>query len=176
MVSELDDPIFRRVEPHALRADVPSEEGLAGVPADVEFLDCEDVALANVTPLLGFSRLRVLNVSSTGIASLAGLERLTALEILYADFGRFATLEPLARLGGLRALDVSCNGAERLALEPLSACTRLERLYLAHCPIASIAPIMHLPALRLLSIAGTLVPDEEIDQFRAQHPACEIWP
>ena len=126
--------------------------------------------------LLGLSRLRILNVSSTGIASLAGIERLTALEILYADFGRFATLEPLARLGDLRALDLSCNGAELLALEPLRSCRRLERLYLAHCPITSIAPNMQLPALRLLSIAGTLVPDQEIDQFRARHPACEIWP
>jgi Leucine-rich repeat (LRR) protein len=176
MVSELDDPIFRSVTRRATRSDLPLEAALAALPPDSDYLDCEHMALTNVTPLLRFRQLRVLNVSATGVASLAGVAELESLEILYADFGRFAALDPLAGLSGLRSLDLSCNRADLIDLSPLSSCLRLERLYLAHGPIATITPIMHLPALRLLSIAGTLVPSEEVDHFRAIHPGCDVWP
>jgi len=175
MVNEFDDPIFRSVEVHSLRADPPFEEALAEVPGDVRYLDCEGVPVAELAPLLAFAGLRVLNISGTKISSLAGIEALRELEILYADFGLFSNLEPLTGLSRLRALDVSCNLADLADVTPLAGIVGLERLYLAHCDVVSIAPIMGSPSLRLLSLAGTAVPEAEIARFRDAHPACELW-
>jgi internalin A len=174
-MNEFDDPIYSALTIYSIAANAPLELALAVVPETAEYLDCEDCPLPTLACLRAFTNLRILNISSTRLSSLHGIGRFRRLEILFADFGEFQTLEPLAAITTLRSLDLTCSQVNACDVSPLRGLHRLERLYLAHSPVRSIAPLMQLQSLRLLSLAGTLVPAEEVARFRNVHPQCELW-
>ncbi len=174
-MNEFEDPIFSEVTRYDVEALGSPDAEIQRIPDDITYLDCEDTQLSSFAPIQRLKRLRILNISNTRIEDLDGISQLKALEVLFADFGCFTSLQPLADLPFLRSLDITCSQASSLDISPLRYLDRLERLYLAHSPIGSIDPIMSLGNLRLLSVAGTEVPSGQIQQFMELHPECEVW-
>jgi Leucine-rich repeat (LRR) protein len=175
MIREADDPLWPTIQWGAVDDDPSPGAALATVPDTIDGLNCEDWHLSSFAPIQRFRSLRVLNISNTPLTSLEGIDVFQQLEILYADFGSFDDLTPLAQLPLLRVLDLSCSLADLRTITPVGQLVHLERLYLAHTSVTSIACLMHQPHLRLLSLTGTMVPDEEVQGFQALHPLCEVW-
>lgn len=147
---------------------------------DLKNLNCHNLGIINVAELSLYTGLEVLYLSSNDLtsleplrtlvnlrklvvhrnkrlASLRGLERMTALEELQARRMQVADIEALRGLVNLRIIDLSRN--QIADVSALSALERLEKVLLDHNVINDIAPLGAKPALRHVSFYGSNVRD-----------------
>lgn len=125
--------------------------------ASLSNLRVNSSALAKPGVLRDVPALRELSVeNSYHLATLDVLRELPQLErlrlSLHACHGDFS---PLGQLVNLKRLHVDNGSASFTSVEPLTACTELEELYLERCgSITTLAPLEGLRKLRVLSVDG----------------------
>ncbi len=127
--------------------------GLTEVPAEVgELVWLEGLSLAgneglaDLAPLAGLSALQWLDVSSTQVTDLAPLAGLSAVRTLDVSNTQVTDLTPLAGLSALQTLDV--GGTQVSDLAPLSGLFALQALYVRGTQVTDLAPLSGLSALR----------------------------
>ena len=170
-VNIFDDSMFERLRPIA----ISDAAQLADTDPNAEYLDCEDGVIDHACHFARFTNLKILNISSTPIVSLEGLDDIETLEFLFADFGMFDSIEPIATLPRLRALDVTCNVGGLRDISPLSTNRTLEWLYVADTEIDDISCLFRRTSLRLFSVKNTCVPADQRAAFRRWNPECVVW-
>jgi hypothetical protein len=125
----------------------------------LEVLSMQRVTAADLAPLASLPALRHLSIShSPGIGDLGWTAGLRVQALALHDLKRIVSLEPLAALGGLRALAVEggMGAAMRVAtLLPLQGLHALQALFLANLRVAdrSLRPLHGLARLRELQCA-----------------------
>ncbi|NKB66055.1 MAG: hypothetical protein GKR89_03235 [Candidatus Latescibacteria bacterium] len=127
-----------------------------------------------------FASLSSLDLSQIeSVDDLAGIERLSAVQILFLGANPVGDLAPLAQLDSLQLLSMWNNQIDDLSplaklsnlqglyswgnpitdLSPLSQLDKLQRLLLAQTQIADLTPLTRLHNLQELSLAGNQVAD-----------------
>ena len=102
--------------------------------------------------------LTSLRIFPGRIHSLAGLERLTALQSLSLRENQLVDASPLSALTNLRRLELNNN--QIVDASPLSALTNLRRLELNNNQIVDVSPLSALTNLQSLDLWGNPLSDE----------------
>ena len=97
------------------------------------------------------------------------------LEVAVLAMNNIADLSPLASCKKLEYLEIQTN-ARITDLSPLASCTELEHLNIANCRnFSNITPLFGLNKLKRLWLGCSApVPQEQIEEFAALHPDCEL--
>ncbi|WP_317642763.1 InlB B-repeat-containing protein [Bombiscardovia apis] len=120
--------------------------------------------LTDVTPLAALSNLTYLDLRTTGIANLNGLQNLTNLtDLLLGNISHmrpsplaFSDISPLAALTNLKSLDLSVTTEDTYILDTPSR-------------ISDLSPLSNMPRLRTLKLVGLELTDASFDQL-ASYP------
>lgn len=132
--------------------------------------------LANLDVLAPLSSLRRLGLWRCKLSSLAGVEKLGALQHLQLRAAGAKDLMPLAGLAGLKSLEV-WDQRNLASLEPLSTLIGLERLWLISCGAALALPAFApLTKLKVLLIDKLANPDNLHQIAGAPALRCLILP
>jgi hypothetical protein len=107
-----------------------------GAVTSLQVWHCKYKSLAPIQKLVGLQKLVIATYPDESFEQLANLQALVDLEILH--FPRVSSLEPLAKLRGLRSLrlaslpswDASYKRLVVESLEPLASLPKLEELHL----------------------------------------------
>lgn len=119
---------------------------------DVREIYITGAVLDDLTPLSRCKELQYISFVSCEISDLSPLSGCTSLVTLLLD-------------GSYGNLDLSC----------LSGMTNLRYLHFHRCPdISDIGPIMGLD-LEVLHPCESSVSLEQVEEYMAQHPNCEVW-
>ena len=97
------------------------------------------------------------------------------LEVAVLAMNNIADLSPLASCKKLEYLEIQTN-ARITDLSPLASCTELEHLNIANCRnFSDITPLFGLNKLKRLWLGCSApVPQEQIEEFAALYPDCEL--
>lgn len=97
------------------------------------------------------------------------------LEVAVLAMNNIQDLSPLADCKKLEYLEIQTN-ARITDLSPLAGCTELEHLNIANCRnFSDITPLFGLNKLKRLWLGCSApVPQEQIEEFAALHPDCEL--
>ncbi|OWY20496.1 leucine-rich repeat domain-containing protein [Sphingobacteriales bacterium UPWRP_1] len=117
---------------------------------DMNYLNVNGTKITNIDALSGMHTMTHLDISDTRVASLEPIKNIGAMEELLCSNTPITSLEPIAKLGLLKMLVI--NGTRVTSLAPLANLKNLEKLYCKGIPVGR----------------------EEVMQFMAQHPMCEV--
>lgn len=121
------------------------------------------------------SDLTELDLSGQNLTDLGEISRLDNLVTLRLNQNQLTTVYQLeycpSRLT-LRDLDLSYN--ELTDISALGALAAVETLDLTANRISSLQPLQRLSGLKLLKVGGNLLTQEQVDEFRAAMPDCEV--
>lgn len=121
------------------------------------------------------SNLTELDLSGQNLTDLGQINRLDCLVSLKLSQNQLTTVYQLeyspSRLT-LRELDLSYN--ELTDASPLGALAAVESLDLTGNRISSIQVLQRLSGLKTLKVGGNLLTQEQLDEFRAALPDCEV--
>lgn len=131
-----------------------------------------DTQVSDISPLAKMTKLEVLDCSRNPISSLKPLANLTSLRILYADNTQIEDIDALKKLVLLEELKFS--GTEVKDLRPLENLVKLRVLEFSNTRVKNIKPIMDLTQLRELKCYNNKLNSKRIDEFREQHPHCQV--
>jgi Leucine-rich repeat (LRR) protein len=134
-------------------------------------LDFSEQILNDLSPLLGLTGLRSLNLGGSDSNNYWPLAGLGALENLNLSRSRIKNVAPLAGLINLKTLDLDDTQVSDLA--PLSYLTALETLWLNHTQVSDLGPLSNLAALKELYLDGT--PLNEITPIGNLTGLRELW-
>ncbi|WP_424974452.1 leucine-rich repeat domain-containing protein [Dinoroseobacter sp. S124A] len=148
--TELD---FNRVQFRALRA-IPKQ--ITEV-LDLQTVDLNNTAVADIAPLADISRLQNLYLTNTNVADIAPLTGTSQLHRLYLDNTQIKDITPLAGLIGLRTLGLRNTQVSDIA--PLAGITGLQSVDLGKTQVADIAPLAEIAGLRRVHLNNTHVAD-----------------
>lgn len=105
-------------------------------------LDMQSTGIIDLDGLENCINLKALDLSDNGIINIAAISHLAALEKLYISNNNISDIEALLSLNNLKYLDVSFND------------------------ITSIETLLEMPALEFVNIIGNNVPPSQIDQLK----------
>ncbi len=108
-------------------------------------------------------RLELLNISSTNVYDLSGLEGLENLNHLNANHTRVMDLEPLSGLPNLRLIYLHGTWADDLT--PLTTLPALERLDIGMMQITSLEPLTRIERLNWLNLYRSYALDGSTGHF-----------
>jgi hypothetical protein len=137
-----------------LRADAPGGWAALGGLAALEEVFAVKPRLTNLRALRGWTRLRRLTLTGSGVRGLAGMEAFTALERLRLVMMGIGDLSPLAGLPRLAEIELTGLGRAR-DLGPLGTLPSLRRLSIERAGIEE-RDIIHIDSLRPLAGARVL--------------------
>jgi hypothetical protein len=123
---------------------------------DLSSLDVSHTAVSDLSPLRECRRLQTLNIRSTKVSSLSFAYDARGITVLICMSTKIDTLAPLAGLR-LRTLDI--EGTNVADLSPLGGMSTLERLDIAHTPVAEIEVVKSFDKLEWLRLDGAKVTD-----------------
>ncbi|MEI5909665.1 hypothetical protein WAK64_21965 [Bacillus spongiae] len=148
-------------------------------PSNVKEIDLEvfvfEEEVKDLDLLSAFTNLNYLNISGTCVNDISSIIFLKNLEILYADFCKVTDISFVSHLKNLKEFDLSSPMDYINTLEPLRGLNKLEKLYVPDHPITTLEPIYNLDCLKILSIEGTEVLENEVEIFKKMQPYCEVW-
>jgi hypothetical protein len=119
-------------------------------------LDVAHTRVSDLSPLRGCKRLQSLDIRSTRVSSLSFAYDVRGLTGLSCVSTNIETLAPLAGLH-LRTLDI--ESTKIADLSPLEGMSTLERLDVAHTPVAEIGALKSFYKLEWLRLDGSKVSD-----------------
>lgn len=140
--------------------------------AKVVELDCDAYGVASLAGLENFTNLEVLWIDENTVKSLAPLTGLKKLEEFTAYDNNITDLTPLTSVTSLLAVDVAGNAVVDVA--PLSKLTRLLYLDLTDNKVSQAAPLATLPDLEVLGLFENPITDEASLQPLLDR-GCEIF-
>lgn len=98
-----------------------------------------------------------LDVSQTGLQSLAGLEKCTVLETLVATNNQIREIDTLRALTRLKYCDIGHNYCRDLS--PLQTCCNIRHLDITGNMVNTLEVVVHLAGLETLKVGGTRIYD-----------------
>lgn len=107
--------------------------------------------------------LEFLDISSTNISNIEGVEALVGLTHLEASQTRVADLSPLQGLSELKSLNLHDTWVEEL--EPLTSLTSLAELDIGMTQINSLEPVTRIPELRWLNLHSSYALDGSLEYY-----------
>ncbi len=113
-------------------------------------VDCDEVT---ASVWRSFSGIEELDISGRQIASLRGIEKLTALKKLDMHDTPIKSVAPLARVKTLESVDM--HGSEVADLSPLAQLPHLKMIEAAPIPARSVASLAASKSIETLWLAGT---------------------
>ncbi len=123
-----------------------------------------------------FTKIKYLDIGHNElITDLSFVEYMPDLEVLIIAMNPLGDLTPLAGCENLEYLELFYSRTDDLS--PLAGLKNLKHLNVGHCPLLKdITPIYDLDLERfyLGSFASCPVPPEQVDNYRALHPDCEV--
>ena len=108
--------------------------------------------VSGLSGLAGLPKLTTLDICGGELSDLSDLEGLTGLKELYLVGNEITDLSPLANLTGLTHLNLKDN--QITDVSPLSELTNLRRLYLEHNSISDFSPLSKLSEHTIISKRG----------------------
>ena len=108
--------------------------------------------VSGLSDLAGLPKLTTLDICGGELSDLSDLEGLTGLKELYLVGNEITDLSPLASLTGLTHLNLKNN--QIIDVSPLSGLTNLRRLYLEHNSISDFSPLSELSEHTIISKRG----------------------
>ena len=108
--------------------------------------------VSGLSGLAGLPKLTTLDICGGDLSDLSDLEGLTGLKELYLVGNEITDLSPLANLTGLTHLNLKNN--QITDISPLSGLTNLRRLYLEHNSISDFSPLSELSEHTVISKRG----------------------
>lgn len=127
----------------------------------------------DLSPLIDFVNLEVLNCQSCHIESLDGIQKLKNLKVINADQGNFySDLNPLRGLG---IIDLNIQFTKVTDISPLIYVPTLEHLDISYLKIKDLSPLLKIPNLQTVTMGNerTLTVMElkiYLDKRGALHP------
>ena len=140
----------------------------------VEELDASCLPITDISGLREFPNLRFLDLSLTEVEDLSPLAELPHLRELHLTFHRGVKLEGLEKLTQLRILDLSYPRHRIPDLGRVGYLDKLEELYLNGCGLSTIAHVVPLDHLKVLTVSFNRIPSRERDAYRELNPACAL--
>jgi len=127
---------------------------------DIDGLIFED----DLSPLIDFVNLEVLNCQDCQIESLEGIQKLTKLKIFNADQGNsYSDLNPLR---GLNLVSLNIQFTKVTDISPLIDVPSLELIDLGFLSIPDLSPLMKLPNLKGVNLPDNIeVPIDELEEY-----------
>ena len=108
--------------------------------------------VSGLSDLAGLPKLTTLDICGGELSDLSDLDGLTGLKELYLVGNEITDLSPLASLTGLTHLNLKHN--QIIDVSPLSGLTNLRRLYLEHNSISDFSPLSELSEHTIISKRG----------------------
>ena len=115
-------------------------------------LNLSKCALEEVSNLLAFEKLQILNLSYNKIGHIEGLDKLTNLQVLYLSENQLMHIEGLDKLTNLQSLNLRDNQLTRI--EGLDKLTNLQSLNLWNNQLTRIEGLDKLTNLQSLGLSG----------------------
>jgi len=131
-------------------------ERVARMPA-LTALSVQDLALSDLTPLIGDGPLSWLDVAGTEVSDLSPLKQVPGLRHLDCRHAHVSDLWPLSHVNGLQYLD--CWFTWVSDLSPLGHLTALQHLDCGDTQVLDLSPLAHIPGLQRLDCGATQVSD-----------------
>ena len=125
---------------------------LSGLTSLTGFHSWGTPIVSGLSDLAGLPKLTTLDICGGELSDLSDLEGLTGLKELYLVGNEITDLSPLASLTGLTHLNLKNN--QITDVSPLSGLTNLRRLYLEHNSISDFSPLSELSEHTIISKRG----------------------
>ncbi len=151
----------------------PMDGDLTGL-SEIHELDASCLPLRQVDDFASFQGLRYLDLSLTEVEDLSPLALLPDLKELHLTFHRGNELKGLEKLTQLHILDISYPRRPILSLDRLSHLESLEELYLNGCGIRTVAHLVPLEKLKMLTLSFNPIPKEELIAYQELMPNCAL--
>lgn len=117
---------------------------------NLEYLDLQNLKLANIAPLGSLTNLRVLYLQRNVISDISPLKKLTRLQILSLNGNRITDIRPLAGLKQLQKLYIREN--RLTSITALSGLVNLTSLQLGMNNISDVGALAGMKNLQILSL------------------------
>ncbi len=137
-------------------------------------IDASCLPITDVSAFCVFKNLRFIDFSLTEIEDLSPLASLSHLRELHLTFHQGFRLDGLESLTQLRILDLSYPRHAIPGLHRVADLECLEELYMNGCGLTTIAHMVPLEALKVLTVSFNRIPQCERDAFRHLNPGCAL--
>jgi len=118
------------------------------------------------------SQIKELWLFNNAISDLSQLKNLSNLELLAIGNNPISKLEALKSLYSLKFLDIASTNIT--SIKPLSSLKNLEYLDISYTQIKDLEPLYKLPNLRQISIIDCDILKEELASFKKAKPKCLV--
>ncbi|HCY40655.1 MAG TPA: hypothetical protein DHV48_04765 [Prolixibacteraceae bacterium] len=130
---------------------------------DIDGLMFED----DLSPLIKFVNLEVLNCPDCQIESLEGIQNLTRLKVFTGQNNFFSDLNPLR---GLNLVSLNIQFTKVTNISPLIDLLSLEWINLGHLSINDFTPLLKLPNLKSVVLPNMAeIPMDELEQYLSDY-------
>ncbi len=119
-----------------------------------------------------FDHVTHVDFNRAPISQLPDLSGLPRLHSLWIPETNVKDIEFVGDFSELKNLWL--EGTKVTSLDPLSRNRKLEWISIGNTNIQDLSPLFKLPNLRTIVFSGATIPLEQINQFRAKQPRCEI--
>lgn len=141
---------------------------------EVRELDASCLPIVDVSFFSVFPKLQTLDLSFTEVRDLSPLAELKHLEELHLTFHRGVELNGLETLTQLKILDLSYPRHRIPGLDRVSYLENLEELYMNGCGLKTVADVIPLEKLKVLTVSFNRIPAVERAAFRELNPECAL--
>jgi len=133
-----------------------------------------ELTFENTRELMYCTKVKYLDLGHNSYLSDIGFTSyMPDLEVLVIAMANWSDISPLADCPKLEYAEIQTSGLNDLS--PLAGLENLRHLNISHCfALHDLSPIMELDLDRLWIGAFTPIPPEQVEEFRALHPDCEI--
>lgn len=135
-------------------------------------LDISGSRISNLGPLSNLNTLEELDASRVPVEDLQALSGLTQLRVLLIEQTPVGDLKALSRLINLEIL--RCSGTSVRDLSPLSDLKNLKELDCANTRVRNLKGLDSMPSLRVLKVYNNSIAQRRIDDFKRNHPECDV--
>ena len=156
-----------RINKYKIYTDVTAFSTMS-TDSDARYLKSRDCELFRYLP-----NLRALDLGHQDITDISFVRYMPELRILILADNNIKDITPIGELKHLEYLELFMN-YYITDLSPLANCTELKDLNLSYLKFTSLQPLEACTKLERLWDAGAKVSAEEREAFRASHPDCEV--
>jgi len=182
---------------------IRNQLAISGIPSkdqlhEIVFTESLEVSGNNdiwdLSPINEFVNLRELIISNTSVSDLTPLSQMSSLESLTCSRSPIKSLEPISELTNLKYLDcqdtpiddlkpirnlidlevLKCSGTEVSKLKHISSLINLKVLECFNTDVKKLKALRGLHQLEKLSCYNTRVSDNDIEDFKEDHPDCSV--
>ena len=130
------------------------------------------IQVSDIAALSDLSNLTDLDLSGTPVSDISVLSELSDLYYLDLSRTQVSNISVLSKLDNIT--DLYMGGTEVTDISALSELSNLENLDLSGTQVSDISVLSRLSNLDELYLSISQIPEEQIREFKASHPNCDI--